>query len=215
MANTTFIYALCEPNSRTVRYIGKANDPKRRFQGHLHKSVKFNTYLGRWLRSLNGEKPELVVLREVPIEQWEAAEERYIRLARGLGMRVVNGSDGGEGVTFTPEVKAKMSAAHTGVRLGSEHRAAIGAGHVGLKRSPEQCEAIGAIHRGKKATPAQLKVMSDVMKGEKNPNFGRPRPLETRLKIAASNRGQKRSLESREKMRASALAYRARKAAQV
>lgn len=214
---STFIYALCEPGTRTVRYIGKANNLKRRLRAHLGTSVSMNTHLGCWLKGLlfRGEKPSLIVLREVPKDQWQIAEERYIRLARGLGMKLVNCSDGGDGVTFTPEVRAKMSASHKGVRFSPERRAASARATTGQKRTPEQCANIGRVHKGKKASPELLKKMSEAMRGEKNPNFGRPRPLETRLKISASNTGQKRSLESREKMRVSALAFHARKAAQV
>lgn len=109
---TTFIYALCEPGTRTVRYIGKTDKPKARIRQHcLERSSKRKTHLGCWLRSLRscGKKPEMVVLREVPYDQWELAEERYIRLARGCGMRLVNETDGGNGVTMTPEMRKKIS----------------------------------------------------------------------------------------------------------
>lgn len=98
MPTSTFIYALCEPGTRTIRYIGKANDPKKRLKNHLKKSgsIKGETRLARWLRKVG--IPDLVILREVLTQDWQKSEERYIRLARGCGMDLVNSTDGGEGV---------------------------------------------------------------------------------------------------------------------
>lgn len=107
---TTFIYALCEPGTRTVRYIGKANDPKKRFTQHLRVSRKLDSHLGHWLNLLMtlGGVPEMVVLREVEGDGSEA-EMRYIRLARGCRMSLVNATDGGEGCQNpSPETRAKM-----------------------------------------------------------------------------------------------------------
>lgn len=154
----TFIYALCEPGTRTVRYIGKANDPKRRMRSHLHTTIKKNTPLGAWLRS--GVRPELVVLREIPCGDWEMAEERYIRLARGCGMNLLNVGDGGEGVNHTPEVRAKLSAANKGKpkkAFTAKHCAAISAatqgpkhGMFGKSQTPEAREAISTRQLGRK-----------------------------------------------------------------
>lgn len=109
---TTFIYALCEPGTRTVRYIGKADKPKKRLSNHLCSSINHKTHLGNWLRSLvsKGGKPTLIVLREVLHDRWAIAEERYIRLAKGCGMNLVNSTEGGEGMSNpTPETLVKMS----------------------------------------------------------------------------------------------------------
>lgn len=167
---TTFIYALCEPGTRTVRYIGKADDPKKRLREHRRSvSARKKNPLGDWLGSLLalGIKPEMVVLREVLIEQWELAEERFIRLARGCGMALVNSNDGGGGPTThtpetceiirkthlgvpkTPEHRSKIRDALQGVPKTPEHRAAL----TGLKRSPEQCVNIGKSHLGIKLPP--------------------------------------------------------------
>lgn len=136
---TTFIYALCEPGTRTVRYIGKANNPVRRLQNHLSQSKKAKTRLGNWLRSLNGENPSLVVLREVPLDQWEVAEERYIRLARGCRIDIVNGTDGGDGgyipASQSPEACAKRRSSMKGRRPSEATLLALQSPEAKAKRS--------------------------------------------------------------------------------
>lgn len=150
MSPTTFIYALCEPGTRKVRYIGKSNNPTRRFKEHLRLSSQAKTHLGCWLRLVlsAGETPAVVVLREVPEEHWGSAEERYIRLARGLGMKLVNGTDGGEGLhNPAPEVRANMSAALKGKKHSTEHCTNISAALKGKKHSAEHRANVSAAQR--------------------------------------------------------------------
>lgn len=151
---TTFIYALCEPHSRTVRYIGKANDPKHRFLEHLWYSVKFQSHLGCWLRSLlsQGEKPNLVILREIPDSHWQISEERYIRLAKGLGMSLVNGTEGGEGLhNPSTETRAKISAAvsarNRGRTVSLETRKKLSSASRGKPMSLESRKKLSAAGR--------------------------------------------------------------------
>lgn len=110
--NTVFIYALCEPGTRTVRYIGYSNNPKKRLRTHKCRS----TPAGSWLRGLT-EKPNLVILSEVPAESRKSEEVRYITNARMLGMNLLNVNEGGGGVvTHTPEARAKIGEASRGSR---------------------------------------------------------------------------------------------------
>lgn len=207
MANT-FIYALCEPGTRTVRYIGKANDPKRRLREHINRAARTNTHLGNWLRSLLslGEKPSLVVLREVSTEQWELAEERYIRLARGIGMCLTNATDGGDGVPMTPEMRKRISLSSRGRRASLKTRAALSDSKKGPKNP---CF-------GKVYSEEEKRVRSEALRGPKNHNFGVKFSDERRAQISASLRGRTQSLETRAKRSASIRAFHeARKAHQV
>lgn len=114
MSSATLIYALCEPGTRTVRYIGKANNPAKRLKEHWWTSRKRKNHLGNWLRALE-ERPALVILSEIPHCEWEAEERRFIRAARMLGMPLVNATEGGEGgqkgKTHSEDSKSKMSRA--------------------------------------------------------------------------------------------------------
>lgn len=95
-----FVYALCEPGTRTVRYIGLTYDVPMRVKQHITDTIKQHTYVGRWLSGVvKSEKaPEVIVLSEVSREEGPAEEIRFIRNARMLGMRLTNATDGGEGV---------------------------------------------------------------------------------------------------------------------
>lgn len=188
---TTFIYALCEPGTRTVRYIGKTSTtPQKRFNRHIHETSKLDTHVGRWLRLLisRGDLPSLVVFREVEGDGADA-EIRHIKLARGLGMRLVNATDGGEGVTMTPEIRAKIGAKNSGERNGC----------FGRVCPPEERALKSASMKGKHA-------------GDKNPMFGhtyswqeaanrslatsgRVRPKSHRDALSRAKKGTKRSKE--------------------
>lgn len=201
---TTFIYALCEPGTRSIRYIGKTYRIKQRFKEHLRDSIKNKTHLGNWLRLLKSQqqKPEMIILREVPIELWEIAEERYIRLARGLGMNLVNSTDGGEGVTMTPEIRDKISLKNTGKIRSPELKAQISAALTGansplfgIKRTVEAREKMsaaltGSLHPlfGKKRSPETCAKIGAAQTGGLHHNFGKTASAETSAKMSAGQR---------------------------
>lgn len=62
-------------------------------------------------------------------------------------------------VLSTPEVRAKMSAAHIGVPLSEEHRASIGRANTGRVFTEESKAKISAANRGKVRTPEQRAKM--------------------------------------------------------
>jgi hypothetical protein len=105
--NVTFIYALVDPTTREVRYIGKSTDPTKRLSFHLAKrSLKTNNPKNLWIRSLVAKdlKPILVVLQKCSDDKWAEAERAWIVTFRMIGADVTNTSDGGEGVLApTPE----------------------------------------------------------------------------------------------------------------
>lgn len=111
------IYGLADPRDildglttlSAVRYIGKTVDAARRYIKHLCPSqledAERNTYKSRWIRSLlrAGYKPFLYVFSEVsPDEDANDVERYWIRLARKVGARLTNGTDGGDGGSTHP-----------------------------------------------------------------------------------------------------------------
>lgn len=154
--DTTFIYALCEPGTRTVRYIGMTKNPKQRFKSHMCCSIKRASYLGNWVRGIKarGEKPSMVILREVPRRDWKMAEERYIRLARGLGMRLVNATDGGDGgeafnsgVNHPQFGKTGPESHNFGRKHSEEGRKNMSLAHLGHQQSVETIAKRSAVLR--------------------------------------------------------------------
>lgn len=106
MTFTTFIYALCDPDTGRVRYVGKADYPKRRFSGHLSESKKDSSEKALWIRDLIscGLSPGLEILDEVPKIEWEFWEREYIKVFRMLGFSLLNAQEGGGGLIVHSEV---------------------------------------------------------------------------------------------------------------
>lgn len=159
MAETVFIYALCEPGIEIIRYIGKSVNPAMRLSQHIYDSTRKHsrTHLGCWLRSLNGRRPRVLLLAETDSKSWQSDEIRIIRDARNRGENLTNASDGGEGVTMTPEVRAKIRDSKLGVRnhnygkkLSLETRARMSQAKRGRSPSEAHRAALSAAKTGKK-----------------------------------------------------------------
>lgn len=101
------IYALVDPRSLVVRYVGQSTDPLKRLSLHLApRSLKVENARNRWLRELLSLslRPICVILQTPAPERWADAERAWIVQGRMIGWELVNTSDGGEGVLeVTPE----------------------------------------------------------------------------------------------------------------
>jgi hypothetical protein len=98
----TFIYALSDPRDNQIRYIGKANKPKDRYNNHYNSSRDKDTHKRNWINSVrkDGFRPEMIVLDEVPKTEWQYWEKFYICLFKTWGFNLVNYTNGGDGSTF-------------------------------------------------------------------------------------------------------------------
>lgn len=174
---TTFIYVLKEPLTGEIRYVGKANNPKRRFCRHIRETSLQETHIGRWIRRLviSGRKPGLEILDEVPVSQWEFWEREYIRVFRSLGMKLTNISDGGnQGPCFR----------------GEDHP------NFGTKQNPEDVERRIKKIRGRKQT-------EEARRNTSLSRIGMVFTAEHRANIGRVQIGRKASEETRAKMRSS------------
>lgn len=177
-----FIYALCEPGTRTVRYIGQTLNPEKRFREHVWHSRKRRTHLGNWIRELQrrGVRPNLVVIREVPYSDWPEAERSFIRIARGLGMRLVNSTEGGEGVVPTSETRKKLRERWSIQRrmAQAERMRRVSEGNRGRSFSKEHRDKLGAASRlamtGRRKSASHCAAMREAQVGEKSWTFGKP-----------------------------------------
>lgn len=114
--NTTFIYALSDPRDGNVRYIGKSNNVKHRFNSHVSELTK-RTNKTNWIKSLLklNLKPDIFIVDEVDINEWQFWEIHYISLFKYYGFKLTNSTIGGEcgpslkGVRRSDEVKRKIS----------------------------------------------------------------------------------------------------------
>jgi predicted GIY-YIG superfamily endonuclease len=93
-----FVYALCEPDGKTVRYIGLSADLYKRFKAHVSHSCM--PTVRAWINALRerGLIPSMVVLREVVgMEAGIAAEAEEIR--SHASDQLLNERETGRGLT--------------------------------------------------------------------------------------------------------------------
>lgn len=99
-----FIYALIDPNTDEIRYIGKTEQKVAyRRQQHLRcaQVSDKNTHLLNWLRQLldDGLIPEFCILEEVEQAQdWQERERYWIAHGLDRGWPLTNMTEGGEGI---------------------------------------------------------------------------------------------------------------------
>lgn len=170
-----------------------------------HFSYSVNNHRGNWIRSLllKNKKPIVRQLREVPEDQWEEWEQRYIRSALAIGFPLTNATPGGDGVKkHSPESLAKMLAANKGRIFSEEHKAKLRLALSNLPpRSAETRAKMGAAHRG-------IRCSQEVKDRLREINLGKKHSPETRRKIGTANTGKVFSEERRQKI---GLALRGRK----
>jgi hypothetical protein len=180
-----YVYALIDPRSALIRYVGKTVNGKRRTQRHLYPSNNLgNSYRERWLRQLFalGLKPELTVLeRTVHDEVMLCEAERWwISYGRLSSWPLTNLTDGGDGLS-------------------------------GYKRSPESVARSALATRGRLVSAETRRRMSEAKKGKPVPasvqaaaqvaSTGKPRTPETRARISKANTGKQRSEATRDLLR--------------
>lgn len=96
----TFIYALADPETDEIRYVGKADCVKERFASHMREAkTGKQSHKCNWIRQVTDKslKPKLVVLEEVSQKDWKKAEIYYIEQFKKLGHGLTNIAKGGEG----------------------------------------------------------------------------------------------------------------------
>lgn len=108
------IYALIDPITKHVKYIGKAKNSKNRYNQHMTRSrskVDSKTYCYDWIRSLTVKnlQPELLVLDIVKESEWKFWEQHYISLYKSFGFKLTNLNNGGDDISKETIEKAKTT----------------------------------------------------------------------------------------------------------
>jgi len=114
------IYALRDPRDHAIRYIGKAEDTKKRLASHLRDARRRDTPVYRWIRKLQaaGLTPSIDVLMECRAEEWPACEREFITQAKACGIRLLNVAEGGDAPMCPAHVRSE-----NGYRLNEKLRA--------------------------------------------------------------------------------------------
>jgi len=188
MNDTTFIYALNDPRTGECRYVGKADNPFKRFKKHLLGAATSSTHKNCWILGLKamGLTPTMDILDEVPKSQWQLWESEYIKVFRMVGVRLTNLVEGGlggggpmSGKRHTEETRRKQSLAKLGKRYSPEARARMSAAKKGHKYG------VG------RAVSEETRLKQSLSHlGRPSPNRGKTLSLETREKISAAKKGR-------------------------
>ena len=151
MQKTTNIYALVDPETREIRYCGKANNPASRLIGNFKKPC--NSETRKWFDSLRerGLYPEIQIVEIVDSEKWEEREIYWIAEFRRRGFSLTNKSVGGGGPGFIPsKPRPDQSRRMKGTTKPAAWRAALSAS---LKASPKMRAHLVRLHAAKKGVP--------------------------------------------------------------
>jgi hypothetical protein len=97
---TSGVYALVDPRTSRVMYIGKSIDIDYRYRQHLNSdSFDGNRAKHRWVEELKalGLVPKLVIIAEAPWPSSDDVEKQYIKIYKATGQCELNRASGGMG----------------------------------------------------------------------------------------------------------------------
>jgi len=194
----TYIYGLIDPRTSECRYVGKADNPHTRWTRHLQPGrLRVTSIKNSWLNGVlaDGLKPELIILEQIPLNGWQAAEQWWIAYLQGLGARLTNGTSGGDGVIMFGATNPMY-----GVK-GTQHPS------FGKPRSEDVKERIRAAQKGKPrnwSEEGRQRIIESNQRraiGINNAFFGHKHTAENKEIMSAHKKG--RSLTDEHKARVS------------
>lgn len=217
--SNVIVYALVEPATMEIRYIGKTVRGVQRILEHTQGATmaREQTWKARWIRDLlrRGLTPIVQVLSCcVREEDLDACEIAWIAFGRAERWPLTNLTDGGEGALHpSKETIEKRRMSMMGHPTTAETRAKIGAANKIAHQSPETKARMRIVIAASK-TPAAIEKLRASLTGKHPSNETRaklsawqsnrpPRSFESRQKISVSNKGRSVTPETRAKLSAS------------
>lgn len=154
------IYALVDPNTRVIRYVGKTTlKPEARLDWHM-RDVGWGSklHVHRWIRKL-GCRPLLIILEQDP-KDCNEAECRWIAKLKSSGICLTNMTLGGDG--WSPGMKRSASSnKKISVALKGNKHAAGKKNALGYKHTKEALEKMKRASIGKKHSEDSKKKISE------------------------------------------------------
>jgi len=188
------IYALVDPRTDLIRYVGVTFRGKRRFNEHMSRALKGGkTHRDCWIRSLIfvGLRPIYQVLETGMGAGWQDAEIRLIASHRTTS-DLCNHTDGGDGTPgLSPSEKCRkaVSLAHKGIPYPPGRIGAM----TGKNHTPEAVEKIRLAGTGRVMPEGAKRKISEARKGK-------PLSSEHKLKLANAKRGKKLTEDRKRKL---------------
>jgi group I intron endonuclease len=164
------IYALKDPISDDIRYIGKTkNDLKKRLYEHCTiRNLKEKNHKNNWIKSLLklNHRPVIILIEEVVDSDWQEREIYWIEFYKNIGNNLTNGTNGGDGgngakrskdyierlidikrkngtLTRSDECRKRISESHKGKKLSKDHSDKLTAYGEGKKKKIVQYDKDG------------------------------------------------------------------------
>ncbi len=203
------VYALTDPRTETIRYVGKSSTGMERPQSHrLHLNLARdpNLHKVRWIQQLQalGLSYRIDVLEEVGDGDINAAEIRWIAYGRAQGWpltNLTNGGDGQSGRVFSAETRAKMSAVRTGKKASATTREKIRQSKLGRSRPDRAgqpfCDWTGRSHTDETRAKIRAALAGHCKGGNvKGALLGRTFSPESIARMSAGQRARREAMRT-------------------
>lgn len=158
----TYIYSLKDPRTGETRYVGKADNPARRLQGHLkHPSKALRPW--RDELSLDGLAPVMERIATVPFGDCFEWEKTILADFRASGYRLLNANNGGGGLV----TGAYQHTLWARLKIGAAARER-GPRPINVREKISEAQKGEKNHRyGKSFTEAQRQSRSQILREKK------------------------------------------------
>lgn len=170
MIDLIHIYTLSDPRTGEVRYVGRTNQPKIRFNNHLYSDRGAN-HKWAWIKSLKSEnlKPVMEIIESVPAAKAIESEKIWIESFRFYGCRLTNSDFGSIGaLSVDAKLRAKASTeARGGYAVPRERVSKM------LKTRRENGSQQGEKHPNSKLTNEQARQIRSLAGTMKNTEISR------------------------------------------
>jgi hypothetical protein len=123
-----FIYSLSDPLTKEIVYIGKTKNPKKRFKDHCRIDLRNRCNLDKWKNKIisQGFIPEMEIIEEVICENVNDREKFYIDFYLSSGSKLLNMTEGGDGLQNpSEEVRKKIGEKSRGRKMSDYVRKKI------------------------------------------------------------------------------------------
>jgi group I intron endonuclease len=199
-----YIYALVDPTTKHIRYVGKTISPQNRLKAHIKNTDGKNTHRNAWVNKLarDGLTPEMEIIEEIKNSNdldWQHREVFWIDWFKGEGYNLTNLESGGiGGKRMSDETREKLA----NRTFSESHREKLSNALKGIIPSPQCMAASRKAATGRIPTPESLAKRAESLKKTYAERPRAPMSDETKQKISKTLTGKPLPDETKQKLRA-------------